>query len=152
MPEIPTIGWIRGEKLTTEHLTQAREMLERAFGDGGAHRLLAALGVRYVRGDWKSPYPNLTEDGQDLATGSVLINDREWPMVVFPSLLPAVILHGAIHLYQQKHPWGGWGLEVMAYTGDLLFHMLNGENIPVFDGLVYGGAKKALEGAYGVTS
>ena len=148
--DLVSIAWKAGGNISSEQLAAARKMIE----DAGLYPLLQRLGVRAVVVD--PSLPPVTDDSMwdsfedDGINDTVTVSDR-FPTLVMPSLLPATIIHGAIHLYQQRFPWGSWGpdawrgLEVMAYTGNLIFHLLTGERIPVFDGAVYGGAKKALD-------
>lgn len=142
------ICWRAAGRVTPEQLGAARQ----AIIDAGLYPLLQRLGVRAVVVD--PDMPIVTDDStSDLFEADGIIDTVKISDRIFtgagPAILPAIILHAAMHLYQQRYAWGGWGLEVMAYTANLIFHLLNGERIPVFDGAVYGGAKEALAGAYG---
>lgn len=78
--------------------------------------VLKHLGVKYIT---PAPLPSGTLDSQELPD-KVLIQDCVWPP---GTSYASIAIHSGIHLEQIRHPWGGLGLEVMAYTAELLFHL-----------------------------
>jgi len=108
--------WIPGEKVTEEMMVAARVSLEKV----GFDRLLTALGVNYVKATPLTQWG--TMDGT-IPPSVVLVNDVLYSS---PEALAVITLHGAMHLYQQKFPWGGLGIEVMAHTVELVFMLLTG--------------------------
>lgn len=78
--------------------------------------VLKHLGVKYIR----PAFLTGTIDGQELPD-KVLLQNTTWPP---GSSYASTAIHGAIHLEQQRHPWGGLGLEIMAHTAELLFLLL----------------------------
>lgn len=149
------IGWKAAGQISSEELAQARQDII----DAGLYPFLQRAGVRAVIVD--PSLPPVTDDSTaDLFAGlyqyqvdwqhdTILISDR-FPTLADPSILPATILHGAMHLITAREvketigPEGWRGLEGAAYGIDLVFHLLNGQRRWVFDGLNYAGARKAL--------
>uniref|UniRef100_A0A6M3L6C2 Uncharacterized protein n=1 Tax=viral metagenome TaxID=1070528 RepID=A0A6M3L6C2_9ZZZZ len=105
----PTIAFESGGLVAPDRMKDAAA----DFGQTGFLRILARLGATSI-----SPKALTgTIDGYE-QPNRVFVQDMIWP--VGPSL-SSTALHGAVHLFQQRYPWGGSGLEVMAHTAELLF-------------------------------
>jgi len=92
------------------------------FQAGRFMEVLDALGVHHVDPAILSG----TMDGY-IQPDIVQVMDIVWPEALSLAL---VIAHGSTHLYQQRYPWGGLGLEVMAAWTEYLLCFLLGVEPP----------------------
>ncbi len=126
MPVEPTQIWQGGQTIPNCQVSDA--IIDEAMRLTVQTRfalVLKHLGVKYIT----PAFLTGTIDGQELPD-KVLIQNTIWPS---GTNYASTAIHGAIHLEQQRHPWGGSGLEVMAHTAELMFLLLLDKDMADYD-------------------